>query len=634
MNRRILSLLLTVAMLFTALVMAVPASAESATEPLPLKTKGYQLRVHASTTANGQSTVYLLEDGTFIIFDGGGSATDAKHLSEQLHSIAAQHGLSKVVVSLWIFTHPHGDHMGFLSSWSSYKNNVAVEQIWYNPADWVTDSDKNGIDDYSDKLESLYPDTPVKAVHAGEEYDFANVHIKVLWGADETNEQYYEVGTYGTADYVDLYGTLKSGTTSRADQNNASTIVKMTVYGTSILMGGDAGYEPFESIYRNDYQSVGVTRNDLDCDIFQMTHHGVGSASKSTSDKLSTPNNKHFAVMTPDTIIVPAGLNVVNMVLKGTRALTGKVTQNWEGAPKSSDYDGYYGMMLDFGVVDAAKEYDGTAGFADEAEFSMYQSGTTEDGKTYYLAGWLNPDNYEGTKGKQLFFEAEDIDFTPTTEMLAGAAVRCIPDGASGLRFLSNVPAATIQHAEKLVADGKIKSYSFGTVIFKASSLHMLSGNVSAEALEAAGEQYVDITAKNGIRDNSDGSKTISAALVNIKEKNYGRSFAAVSYIEYQVSSGYAVRTYAQFDSTDNVRSIAQVARAALADVSETQKTDVQDGVYYIYKYLITDPTDEFYGKYSLYTEAQRAVLRKYAQANDDTLAGFDRDDVGTDIWD
>jgi hypothetical protein len=273
-------------------------------------------------------------------------------------------------------------------------------------------------------------------------------------------------------------------------------------------------------------------------------------------------------------------------------------------------------------------------GFSSETEFNNHQTGTTADGKSYYLAGWLDDTNYEGTKGKVQFFEAESVDFTPTTEMLDGAAVRCIPDGASGLRFLSVVPKATVEHAEKLVADGIIKSYSFGTVIFKESSLSKLNGDVSVAALEAAGEQYVDIAAKNGIRDNKDGSKTISAALVNIKEKNYGRNFGAVSYIEYQFGNGYAVRTYAQFDSKENVRSIAEVARRALADVSDTQKTEIQDGNYYIYKHLITDPTDEFYGKYSIYSAAQREILWTYAKTNNDTMAGFDRDDLGADIWD
>ena len=398
MNRRNVSLLMTVVMLTIVLAIVFFASMQTTTSPLNINTKGYQLRVHSGNTANGQSTVYLLSNGTFIIFDGGGSYVDAHHLNEQLHNIAEQHGLSKVVVSLWIFTHPHADHMDFLHFWHYFKSNVTVNQIWYNPTDWAAD--------YSAKLADLYPNTSIKAVHAGEEYDFADVHIKVLWAADDTNEQYYEVNTYGMAEYTDLYGALKPGTTSRADQNNASTIIKMTIDNTTILMGGDAGYEPFESIYRNDYQHVGVTRNDLDCDIFQITHHGVGAASTMAGDIYSTPNNKHFAVMTPHTIIVPAGLNVVNMVLNGTRSTTDMVIQNWTGASEDYAYDGYYGMMLDFGIVDAAKEYDGINGFANEKEFSMYQSGTN-NGKTYYLAGWLDPNNYEDTKGMQMFFEAE-----------------------------------------------------------------------------------------------------------------------------------------------------------------------------------------------------------------------------------
>ena len=626
MNKKILSLVLVLAMLLTSLVMVVPASATTTEE---LKTKGYILRVHASSTANGESIVFLLSDGTFMVFDGGGSATDAQHLSEQLQSIATAHGLDEVVISMWNFTHPHGDHMGFLNSWSTYASNVEVREIWYNPTDW-------GGTSYGNLLAGFYPNATIKAVHAGEEYQFADVHVKILWAADDTNEQYYETGTYGTANYTDLYGTSSNG--SYADQNNASTIMKLTIGSKSILLGGDAGYEPFEYIYNSTTNNV--SKNDLDCDIFQVTHHSVGSASSPAI--YSTPNNKHFAVMTPETIILPAGLNVVNMTLSGSRANTsGTIAQNWDGATKATDYDGYYGLLKTFGIVDAAAK-EGTAIFDSEDEFTKYQTGTTADGKAYYMAGWLNPDDYEGTKGKQEFFTADtDSNIINTkTEMVAGASVRVVTDeklAGSGIRFTSNVSAETVTTLEGLKTAGKISAYSFGTVIFRAESLDSIAGAPSVQSLAAAGEQYVDIAAEDGLVE-ADGGYQINAAIVNIKEKNYGRAFAAVSYIEYTLANGNKMRVYSDFSETDNVRAIATVALAALNDLQTT--SGEVDG--WNYKYAVTTTTVYQNGlyvektldatQYSLYSAAKREVLASYL-INPENKADYDGDDTMVDPW-
>lgn len=634
MNKRFLSLLLTVAMLLTALVMVVPAAAE---EVLPLKTKGYQLRVNASDTANGQSTVYLLKDGTFIVFDGGGSETDAKHLSEQLNSIAKDHGLDKVVVSLWVITHPHGDHVGFFKYWDTYRGDIDVKRLWYNQPAWGG----NYATGASLSFKNFYPNIEITSVHAGEEYDFADVHIKILWAADDTNKQYYEPATYGTADYADLYGTLKSGTTSRADENNASTVMMMTIGGTKILMGGDAGYEPFEYIYNSTTNNV--SKADLDCDIFQVTHHSVGSANTASSNSdgeykaavFSTPNNKHFAVMTPSTIILPAGMNVVNMTLSGGRAFSGLVTQ----LDGTKAYDGYYGLLKTFGIVDAAAK-EGTATFDSEAEFTKYQSGTTADGKTYYMAGWLNHNDYEGTKGKQLFFEAENEVETVAPQMLPGASVRIVTDEAlagSGIRFTSAISAASVAKLEELKTNGDIAGYSFGTVVFRAESVEKLTGAPTAEALEAAGEKYVDIPAVNGLVE-KDGGYEINAAIVNIKKANYGRAFAAVSYVEYTLTSGVKVRAYSAFSGEDNVRSIQDVAYAALNDL-EASAGEV-DGWNYRY---VTNVSYEYANgvfveneldtpMYSIYSDAQRAILKEYLFASQEN--DFEgSDDTLVDPW-
>jgi len=89
---------------------------------------------------------------------------------------------------------------------------------------------------------------------------------------------------------------------------------------------------------------------------------------------------------------------------------------------------------------------------------------------------------------------------------------------------------------------------------------------------------------------------TFSVALINIKAGNYTRGFAAVAYVKVGEDISYS-----DYDSQSNVRSMAQVAEAALAD--EMDAADVDAGYIYL---------NEETGKYSKYTLDQRTVLKGY----------------------
>ena len=82
--------------------------------------------------------------------------------------------------------------------------------------------------------------------------------------------------------------------------------------------------------------------------------------------------------------------------------------------------------------------------------------------------------------------------------------------------------------------------------------------------------------------------------IVNVKAANYTRDFAAIAYA--CVDGTYY---YSGFSATNNVRNMAEIAAAALADVKDT--ADAEAG--YIY---------EVNGKYSKYTAEQCEALAKY----------------------
>ncbi|MBQ9132143.1 MAG: hypothetical protein IJX62_06715 [Clostridia bacterium] len=176
---------------------------------------------------------------------------------------------------------------------------------------------------------------------------------------------------------------------------------------------------------------------------------------------------------------------------------------------------------------------------------------------------------------------------TPTITVLDGASIRCAEP--SGIRFISQISTADAEAATE------IGTYIFPYAEYKASGAETPQAYFATE-----GAKFVKIVANEG--KHTDGDVTyIYAALVDIKETNYGRDFAAVAY----VTTGSDTQ-YSAFDADKNVRNIREVAVAAYNDYSATE--GAVDGPY-TYKYQVAE------GKWSCYSEAQREVIATYDNA-------------------
>ena len=200
----------------------------------------------------------------------------------------------------------------------------------------------------------------------------------------------------------------------------------------------------------------------------------------------------------------------------------------------------------------------------------------------------------------------------PSIDTLDGAGVRTVKD-SSGIRFISTISADVVAGLEATYA-GK---FSYGTIVMKASDLE----GTTVDAAIAAGKQYVDIAAVNGIVENKDGSVNIYAAMVNIKEKNYDVEFAGIAYIDITIAEGVIVRIYSDYNAEDNARSIEYVAKKALGDVKTTSSNELVDGFRYnnelavgetYYVDGVAKVVAEGEKLYSAYNADQRAVIAAY----------------------
>lgn len=194
---------------------------------------------------------------------------------------------------------------------------------------------------------------------------------------------------------------------------------------------------------------------------------------------------------------------------------------------------------------------------------------------------------------------ASNLDNLPK---FVGSAVRLV-SGSYGIRFTSNVSRNFLATIDSVKDDGTELSY--GTIIVPKDHVDGKGITyITEESLRGAGLKagestgYMKIEGADGVTKNADGSVTIRAALINLYASNYKREFYAVSYVSY-VRNGHNVVVYG-LSQTDDARSIAGVAAAALADVKNEKKG--------AYKYAVSG------GNYSPYTDAQRLILEGYTK--------------------
>ena len=176
-------------------------------------------------------------------------------------------------------------------------------------------------------------------------------------------------------------------------------------------------------------------------------------------------------------------------------------------------------------------------------------------------------------------------NYIATPKMVVGASVRIVPDAenSNGLRFTS-----------MLVNNATPTRY--GTLIVKAADLGDTEFTIAA--LTAANIKFANIAATEEGTVKGDDKTTYNAALVNLPDAEFTTEFAARAYAVYTID-GTEYIVYSDFTVKDNVRSLVNVAEAALTDTKPAQSEE--------YCYKIAEDV------YSPYTPAQYEVLKAYA---------------------
>ena len=207
---------------------------------------------------NGQCDIFRLNDGRFIVFDGGGEPESSDIIYDKLVELNVLDG--KPVIAAWIFTHHHGDHTGtYTSRFSSmYKNKVTIEKFIYSfPTDGYYAVDETLNWNKGEKSWNSFRSATKGADHitpfAGDVWYFGDLKMTCLYTQAEM-----------LPDTFEFY-------------NDSSSVYMFEIGGQKIFITGDASQNVCNIL-------VDMYPNYLKCDILQFPHHGHYGATMEFAD--------------------------------------------------------------------------------------------------------------------------------------------------------------------------------------------------------------------------------------------------------------------------------------------------------------------------------------------------------------
>ena len=149
-----------------------------------------QLGKDASTPTEGMGYIIQLEDGTFVVIDGGHNGNaDPGALYQKLLGMKRAEA-EKIVVRAWFITHMDVEHYGALMSYfGTYEDELSVEMIVANDAPDSVYKDMGaaagGLS--LSKFEGFFGGAKYVKAHTGQRFSFAGLEMNVLYTHEDAN---------------------------------------------------------------------------------------------------------------------------------------------------------------------------------------------------------------------------------------------------------------------------------------------------------------------------------------------------------------------------------------------------------------------------------------------------------------
>ena len=207
------------------------------------------------TDTIGDSFIITTDDGKVIVIDGG-HKTETEYFIEYLKAVTGQ---KKPHIDAWFLSHPHDDHCEvFLEIAQNRAHEVTFGRVYANFPD--DPAFYEGVDEWAFTVVSEY--NRLKPT-------FADRAASLAEG---------DVFSVGSAEFKVFY----TFNPAWKNCNEASTIMRMDLAGTSVMFNGDAGPNAGNYVVEK-YGDTGA----LDCDYCKMAHHGQDGVDRNFYEAVS-----------------------------------------------------------------------------------------------------------------------------------------------------------------------------------------------------------------------------------------------------------------------------------------------------------------------------------------------------------
>ncbi len=205
---------------------------------------------------SGSMFIVKMPDNSLFVVDGGTTYQMGDRACEQLYafmrSITGVPEEEKIIINTWFVSHLHFDHCaGFPRFLHKYNTEFELLNIMYN-FDIEGASQK-----YVRRVARLFPNAKYYKQHTGESFDICGVQFDVLY----TVEDRYKPNS---SNKLILNDSACLG--NYTEENNGSTVLRMTFDGKEMLLTGDI--EKADAVLMAMYPAA-----DLKSDLLQIPHH-------------------------------------------------------------------------------------------------------------------------------------------------------------------------------------------------------------------------------------------------------------------------------------------------------------------------------------------------------------------------
>ena len=210
-----------------------------------------------SNSGIGMSYVIRLEDGTFIVIDGGEYDDSAYNRLVNTMKEQLPEGVDKPIITAWFLSHRDSDHCGMIRGCiSNHSNDLTVKMFIGNdvPNKPIGGGDSDDKFLYT-SVNGKFGGCVYKKAHTGEQFFFPGMTITILY----THEDIYPLAYIGPI-------------------NNASMVFDGIVEGE--MLDNSPADNQTRFVWLGDAQNVAANvmykmyGDSLKCDILQVAHHG------------------------------------------------------------------------------------------------------------------------------------------------------------------------------------------------------------------------------------------------------------------------------------------------------------------------------------------------------------------------